>query len=797
MTTFLRLIGEADKAAAVDQAVAAVRSGNPDSRVIFVEPTSFKIVPGAPFAYWVAPAILNLFRSFPSLGNESCKIKQGLATADDFRFLRISWEIPGTPAKWSGFAKGGAYSQHYANICLKVNWLKDGAEIKNNFNTNGSVRSNVWMLRDTESMFFLRPGITWPRRTNGLSFRALPAGCIFADKGPAAFVDGDDPQRLLSICAIINSAPFGKLVSVQLARTELAQSFEVGLIQQTPVPDLTHVQRDDLAALARSAWSIQRTLDTTTETSHAFVLPALLLERVGDLDPSRQHAKLDQIRAEIDRRCFDLYGFSEADRAASQGVSISRTGEVSEADTDGVEDEDDTSSEEAPADRWAAVLTWAIGVAFGRFDVRLATGTRPIPPEPEPFDPLPACSPGMLASPDGQPARECPAGYRLDIPWDGILVDDPGHERDLIARIRQVFDLVFGAEAEARWTAAAAALDQTGHELRTWLRSEAFTRHLKNHSKSRRKAPLYWPLSIPSGQYTVWLYAHRVTPDTAFAIRDRVVAPKAEAEALKLARMTADAGPTPSATQRRELEAQELLATELRALRENLTNLAPLLQPFFDDGIVIWSSVLWPLLTSHGPWHKELRGTWLELANGSYDWAQIALRCWPERVIPKCREDPSLAIAHDLEAVFWHQNADSAWKSTQVPATEVERLIRDRQSPAITAARDWLLARSPAGQQSAKTRRPAAPRAPATPRAPRPAPTTAPAPAAELDSALAARILTAIAEHPAGAAKSDIQAALGLDDGTWNRIIAALLEAGSVTRTGEKRGTRYHMAGPA
>jgi hypothetical protein len=44
----------------------------------------------------------------------------------------------------------------------------------------------------------------------------------------------------------------------------------------------------------------------------------------------------------------------------------------------------------------AELADWLVGVAFGRFDLRLATGERLIPPEPEPFDPLPVSSPGML-----------------------------------------------------------------------------------------------------------------------------------------------------------------------------------------------------------------------------------------------------------------------------------------------------------------------------------------------------------------------------------------------------------------
>jgi hypothetical protein len=53
-------------------------------------------------------------------------------------------------------------------------------------------------------------------------------------------------------------------------------------------------------------------------------------------------------------------------------------------------------------------------------------------------------------------------------------------------------------------------------------------------------------------------------------------------------------------------------------------------------------------------------------------------------------------------------------------------------------------------------------------------------------------VQTAIARMSEGASKADVQAATGLSDADWNKAIAALLERGSITRTGEKRGTRYH-----
>ena len=44
-------------------------------------------------------------------------------------------------------------------------------------------------------------------------------------------------------------------------------------------------------------------------------------------------------------------------------------------------------------------------------------------------------------------------------------------------------------------------------------------------------------------------------------------------------------------------------------------------------------------------WQKELKKTWDELCAGAYDWAHLAMHLWPERVVPKCAADRSLAIA--------------------------------------------------------------------------------------------------------------------------------------------------------
>jgi hypothetical protein len=402
-------------------------------------------------------------------------------------------------------------------------------------------------------------------------------------------------------------------------------------------------------------------------------------------------ADLDDIQAEIDQKCLVLYGIDEADRRA---ISENFASNVDGLDGDGadlekVDDLHDEQGVDAAVDApglVAELVSWAVGVAFGRFDVRLGTGERELPAEPEPFDPLPVCSPGMLVGGDGLPATSAPSGYPLDFHANGVLVDDPGDPRDLTAAVRAVFETVFGADADARWDEAAALLDPRGHDLRAWLRSRFFEHHLKLHSKSRRKAPILWQLGTPSARYSVWLYAHRLTDDSLFQLQTDVLAPKLAYEERQLTNLVQSSAGSPSAKERREIEAQEKFVEELRALLEELKRVAPLWKPTLDDGIVLVMAPLWRLMP-HKPWQRELKKKWSELAAGQYDWAQLAMHLWPERVVPKCAEDRSLAIAHGLEEVFWFEDEDGKWQPRKEPTVDVEELIHQRTS---TAAKDAL-----------------------------------------------------------------------------------------------------------
>lgn len=93
-TLFFRLLSHEDKAAALSEVLDVIRQGHIHNPVVHaVDPTSFRQVPGSPFAYWVSERIRRLFIELPPFEGEGRTVKQGLATADDFRFVRAWWEV--------------------------------------------------------------------------------------------------------------------------------------------------------------------------------------------------------------------------------------------------------------------------------------------------------------------------------------------------------------------------------------------------------------------------------------------------------------------------------------------------------------------------------------------------------------------------------------------------------------------------------------------------------------------------------------------------------------------------------
>ena len=257
----------------------------------------------------------------------------------------------------------------------------------------------------------------------------------------------------------------------------------------------------------------------------------------------------------------------------------------------------------------------------------------------------------MLQNIYGLPALldDVPLSYPLRISWLGILVDDVGHYEDIEQRVRETLHVIWKDNADAIEMEACQTL---GYKtLRDYFSKPAgfFADHLKRYSKSRRQAPIYWPLSTPSNSYTLWLYYHRLNNDTLYTCVNDFVDPKIKQVASDVSGLRQKANR--STADEKELERLMDFEHELTEFRAELLRIAAFWKPNLNDGVQITAAPLWKLF-QHRPWQKKLKETWESLAAGDYDWAHLAFSIWPDRVREKCRDDKSLAIAHDLEHLY-------------------------------------------------------------------------------------------------------------------------------------------------
>jgi hypothetical protein len=710
-TIFLRALKDDDKAALLRAAIRMPDAARGRQR-FEVDPGIFASVPGSPFCYWVGDRLRSVFSLFPPIERGDRAARAGGQTSDDVRYLRTYWEIAEITrsANWHTYLKGGKATKFYVDQVLVAPWDVGRATFPGFLGRPGRASE-----KPSNYELYFQPGLTWPLRASAFSPQVMPAGCIFTVRSYAIL---DERQNLMALLAILASSAADYIAKLLLGRFGFPE-FVVGVLQKLPIPDLSSEDEAVLNSLARRAWSLQRSLDTVIETSHAFTLPALLRVE-GDTPTARvgawaelvrtANAELIAIQGDIDARCFELYGIDECDRRAIvEGFDSDSNASDEQADVayeaDEEDDADDTESTINSEALIVDLVSWAVGASVGRFDVRLATGVRATPAEPDPFDQLPICSPATLLGDDDRPSSRASSGYPLVLPENGILVSDTGHSRDLTAAVRAVFDGVFGTTANVWWNETAAVLDSKNHDLRGWLAVNFFEHHLKRHSKSGRKAPIVWQLATPSGRYSVWLYAHRLTPDSFFQLQNDVVTPKLAYEERQLTDLLQSAGTNPSAKDRKEIGEQEAFVGELRSFLDEVKRVAPLWNPILDDGVVLTMAPLWRLVPQHKPWQRELKSKWDELAAGKYDWAHVAMHLWPERVVPNCASNRSLAIAHKLDDVFWAEADDGKWKPRPTPTRPVDELVRERTSVALKAAlKDLTEASAPSGQRT-RTRR--------------------------------------------------------------------------------------------
>ncbi|WPX40860.1 BREX-1 system adenine-specific DNA-methyltransferase PglX [Akkermansia sp. N21116] len=290
--------------------------------------SKLKVIKSWPFIYWISDEFREKFKK--ESVKDLLKNCQGLATANNNRFLRFWWELSSSDKNinnddWVYYAKGGPYKKWSGNLWLMVNWKSDGRDIKNYTDDKGKQKSRP----QNEAVYF-KEGITYSASgSKGPSYRLLPKGCIF-DVGGSSIFPINKYKNNSYILAFFNS-PFSKYVIECLNPTVNKQ---VGDVERVPfaIPDSTH--ENLIEFLSQRNVSIATAIRATELFDGEFTTSPLLSLKNGDWKSSvnRSLNRENHFRAQIlinetiiNEKIFEIYDLTEHDKAmvlAKEGVSI-------------------------------------------------------------------------------------------------------------------------------------------------------------------------------------------------------------------------------------------------------------------------------------------------------------------------------------------------------------------------------------------------------------------------------------------------------------------------------------------
>lgn len=214
----------------------------------------FLTLPDATMPYYLKDTLLSVFTNNPRLSSKA-SIKQGLATADDSRFLRYTWEVLSTTPRWATFTKGGGYCKWFGQNWYHVEW-----------DLNGSRAKAFGKGRYQGINYYFSPGWSYSLVSGGsIGIRRFDVpGCI-GHKGPGIYTD---EQSFAAIAQSHALAFILRAVSPQL-------SFEINTMLQAPLPPHSS---NILPTYVKLAEALKRLLISGFATERTFLGIPLMTE---------------------------------------------------------------------------------------------------------------------------------------------------------------------------------------------------------------------------------------------------------------------------------------------------------------------------------------------------------------------------------------------------------------------------------------------------------------------------------------------------------------------------------------
>lgn len=461
----------------------------------------FRKIPGSPIAYWVSDRVREIFAEATSLG-EIAEPRQGLATGDNDRFLRLWYEVSNIDTGfemssisaahssgkiWFPYNKGGQYRKWYGNNDYLIRFDKPSYDFL------ATVGNHL-----PSRQFYFQEGITWSALTSGsFSIRYSPKGFVFDTKGPVIFFD-EESISVKYLLGCLNSKPTYEYLKI-LAPT---LDFNQGPLRKLPLVNYQNTETFDFIGksveLAKADWDAY-------ETSWGFVdLPLLRAEFHADTLANTYAAvcghwqfmtdEMQRLEEENNRIFINAYGLQDelTSDVPLEEITLTCNPRYRYAG----KRSDDELEALLLADTMREFISYAVGCMFGRYALE---------------------QPGLILANQGEtledylrriPQPSFPADRDNVIP----ILDGEWFSDDIVERFRQFLRLTFGAEHfDANLDFIEAAL---GRDIRAYFTRDFYSDHVRRY----QKRPIYWLFSSPSGAFNALVYMHRYRPDTVSVV---------------------------------------------------------------------------------------------------------------------------------------------------------------------------------------------------------------------------------------------------------------------------------------
>lgn len=513
----------------------------------------FGKIPGSPIAYWASEKIRNSFEIGENLVNVATP-KQGLATTDNNRFLRIWSEVffekikfhcsretaKQSKLKWFPINKGGEFRKWYGNNDFIVNYQFDGIEIKKNVLKKYSYLKTPDFVVKNQEYYFKECG-TWSAISMGeFSVRYCDQGFVPSNAGMAVYSNNNNLLYVISFLNCCVNSPIIKCINESI-------NFNAGDIEKLPIvfneskkPKIDNLVQENID-ISKADWGSFETswefeaspLIKSKELDFKSVLGVSYQEAIkGISDPEfdrysstikkayenykkEVNGRFDKLKLneeELNRLFIEIYGLADELTAdvAEKDVTVARIFDIKAEIPESMKGNRYVLTRE---DVVKDFVSYAVGCMFGRYspykDGLIFAGGK--------FDFNTYIDIAYQNSQE-KDAKKFYAKTHFEPVLANVLpiTSRSYFDSDVVEVFCDFVEDVYGAETlEQNLTFIAQNLGVKGTTSRDIIRNYFINDFYADHVKKYKKRPIYWQLdSGKAGGFKALFYLHRFGEST-------------------------------------------------------------------------------------------------------------------------------------------------------------------------------------------------------------------------------------------------------------------------------------------